>query len=154
MLLIDANGSQVGNMPLSQALAIAEQVGLDLVEVSPNSNPPVCKLMDFGKYKYQLKKKSRDSKKSQTIIKTKEVKLRPTTDEHDVNVKVEKIKEFLNDGNRVKVGIFLKGREMMYTDRAFAMLDKLIKLLGDEAIIAEAPKHIGKTIFAVLAPKK
>jgi translation initiation factor IF-3 len=154
VLLIDANGSQLGSMSLGQALSIAEQVGLDVVEVSPNSTPPVCKLMDFGKYKYQLKKKSRDSKKSQVVIKTKEVKLRPTTDEHDVNVKIGKIKELLKDGNRVKVGVFLKGREMMYTDRAFAMLDKLVKMLVDDAVVVEAPKHFGKTVYAVLAAKK
>ncbi len=141
-------------MPLGQALAIAEQVGLDVVEVSPNSNPPVCKLMDFGKYKYQLKKKSRDSRKSQVIIKTKEVKLRPTTDEHDVNVKIEKIKAFLKDGNRVKIGIFLKGREMMYTDRAFAMLDRIVKMLAEDAVVVETPKHLGKTVYAVLSAKR
>ncbi len=153
-MLIDANGSQLGSMSLGQALSLAEQVGLDVVEVSPNSNPPVCKLMDFGKYKYQLKKKSRDSRKSQVVIKTKEVKLRPGTDDHDGNVKVEKVKELLKEGNRVKIGVFLKGREMMYTDRAFAMLDRLVKLLADDAVVVEAPKHFGKTVYAVVAAKK
>ncbi|MCL5278050.1 MAG: translation initiation factor IF-3 [Deltaproteobacteria bacterium] len=153
-MLIDANGSQLGNMSLGQALTIAEQVGLDVVEVSPNSSPPVCKLMDFGKYKYQLKKKNKDSRKSQVIIKTKEVKLRPVTDEHDVNVKMEKIRAFLQDGNKVKIGIFLKGREMMYTERAFAMLDRLIKMLADTAVVLETPKHLGKTVYAVLSAKR
>jgi translation initiation factor IF-3 len=153
-LLIDANGSQLGNMSLGQALTIAEQVGLDVVEVSPNASPPVCKLMDFGKYKYQLKKKNKDSRKSQVVIKTKEVKMRPTTDEHDINVKMDKIKVFLKDGNRVKVGIFLKGREMMYTDRAFTMLDRIINMLTDNAVVVEAPKHFGKTVYAVLSAKK
>lgn len=141
-------------MSLSQALTIADQVGLDVVEVSPNATPPVCKLMDFGKYKYQLKKKNKDSRKSQIVIKTKEVKLRPTTDEHDVNVKMEKIKAFLLDGNRVKIGIFLKGREMMYTERAFAMLDRIVKMLADNAVVVEAPKHFGKTVYAVVSAKK
>ncbi len=141
-------------MSLSQALTLADQVGLDVVEVSPNATPPVCKLMDFGKYKYQLKKKNKDSRKSQIVIKTKEVKLRPTTDEHDVNVKMEKIKAFLLDGNRVKIGIFLKGREMMYTERAFAMLDRIVKMLADNAVVVEAPKHFGKTVYAVVSAKK
>ncbi len=141
-------------MPLGQALTIAEQVGLDVVEVSPNSFPPVCKLMDFGRYKYQLKKKNKDSRKSQVIIKTKEVKMRPVTDEHDVKVKMEKIRTFLQEGNKVKIGIFLKGREMMYKERAFAMLDRLIKMLEDSAVVLETPKHLGKTVYAVVSAKK
>lgn len=141
-------------MSLNQALVIAEQVGLDVVEVSPNSSPPVCKLMDFGKYKYQLKKKSRDSRKSQVIIKTKEVKMRPTTDEHDINFKIDKVKTFLKEGNRVKLGIFLKGREMMYADRAFTMLDRIVKMLAEDAVVVETPKHLGKTVYAVLSAKK
>ncbi len=141
-------------MPLNQALVIGEQIGLDVVEVSPNSNPPVCKLMDFGKYKYQLNKKSKSSKKTQVIVRTKEVKLRPTTNSRDVDVKIEKVRSFLKKGNRVKVGIFLKGREMIYKDRAFIMLDKIIKMLDNEASVIELPKPIGRTVFAVLTAKK
>lgn len=141
-------------MPLYQAISIAEQVGLDVVEVSPNSSPPVCRLMDFGKYKYQLKKKSKDSKKGQTVIKTKEIKLRPTTDEHDVKVKVDRIKNFLKDGYRIKIGIFLKGREMMYSERAFKMLNNIIGVLSEEAMVSETPKQMGKSIFAIVSPKR
>lgn len=141
-------------MSLNQALVIGEQIGLDVVEVSPNSNPPVCKLMDFGKYKYQLNKKSKSSKKTQVIVRTKEVKLRPTTNSRDVEVKIEKVRSFLKKGNKVKVGIFLKGREMIYKDRAFTMLDKIIKMLEDEASVIELPKPIGRTVFAVLTAKK
>ncbi len=141
-------------MPLYQAISIAEQVGLDVVEVSPNSSPPVCRLMDFGKYKYQLKKKSKDSKKGQTVIKTKEIKLRPTTDEHDVKVKVDRIKSFLKDGYRIKIGIFLKGREMMYSERAFKMLNNIIGVLSEEAMVSETPKQMGKSIFAIVSPKR
>ncbi len=141
-------------MPLYQAISIAEQVGLDVVEVSPNSSPPVCRLMDFGKYKYQLKKKSKDSKKGQTVIKTKEIKLRPTTDEHDVKVKVDRIKNFLKDGYRIKIGIFLKGREMMYSERAFKMLNNIIGVLSEEAMVSEMPKQMGKSIFAIVSPKR
>lgn len=143
------DGKQVGVIPTRDALKLAEERELDLVEVAPNSAPPVCKIMDFGKYKYQLSKKHSTGKK----IEVKEVKLRPQIGEHDLELKARNIRRFLDDGNKAKVTMFFRGREMIRPDLGMKVFDKLIQSLDGKFNIEQAPRLEGKSITMVIAPK-
>lgn len=143
-------------MSVPEALERAEEAGLDLVEVAPNAKPPVCKIMDYGKYLYEEKKKSQEAKKRQTQIQVKEIKFRPHTDDHDLQTKVKHIRRFIEEGDRCKVTVFFRGREMAHKDRGQIVLDRVVEMLADVAKIEQASRVEGRTMFLMLAglPKK
>ena len=141
-------------MTTIDALKKAEEMGYDLVEVAPMSHPQVCKIMDFGKYKYELNKKAHTAKQHQKGTQLKEIKLRPRTDQHDLETKVRQMKEFLADGNKTKVTVMFRGREMAYQQMGRAMLDKVLTLVGTGAQIEQPPRQEGRFLSMVLAPQK
>ena len=143
-------------MSVPEALERAEEKGLDLVEVAPNAKPPVCKIMDYGKYLYEEKKKSQEAKKRQSQVQVKEIKFRPHTDDHDLLTKVKHIRRFLDDGDRCKVTVFFRGREMAHKDRGQALLDRVVEMLGDVARVEQSSRVEGRTMFLLLSaiPKK
>jgi len=147
------DGSQLGVMPTSEALKAAEGRGLDLVEVNPKSVPPVCKILDFGRYKYEEKKRASDAKRKQTVVELKEVKLRPKTDDHDLQVKVRAARRFLESGNKVKFTVRFRGREITHPQRAQMQLDWLIEQLIDLANVEQRPQMEGRTMSAIVGPK-
>ncbi|MEW5735745.1 MAG: translation initiation factor IF-3 [Thermodesulfobacteriota bacterium] len=152
--LIDAEGTQVGVIPIHQALAVAEAAGLDLVEVSPTARPPVCKIMDYGKYRYQQTKKAQEAKKRTASFTLKEIKVRPKTGDHDLDVKIGHMKRFLTeDRDKVKVTLMFRGREIAFADRGRAMLEKVQAAVQEYAVVEQAPKFEGRTLTMVLAPK-
>src|SRR5512147_2022852 len=140
-------------MPPPQALAIARQKGLDLVEISPTAVPPVCRIMDFGKYQYQEQKRTRESKKHQRVILVKEIKFRPKVDEHDYQFKKKHIERFLNDGDKVKATIFFRGREMAHPEIGRRILERLLNDLQDEAIAETSPRQEGNQMHTILSGK-
>jgi len=140
-------------MPPPQALAIARQKGLDLVEISPTAVPPVCRIMDFGKYQYQEQKRTRESKKNQRVILVKEIKFRPKVDEHDYQFKKKHIERFLNEGDKVKATIFFRGREMAHPEIGRRILERLIGELADVAIAETAPRQEGNQMHTILSQK-
>ena len=150
--LIDDKGNQVGIVPTHEALQMARERGLDLMEVSPNSQPPVCKICDYGKFKYEKKKKEHEAKKKQTVIKVKEVQLRPQTEDHDLQYKFKNIRQFLEDGDKAKITIMFRGREITYVDQGFKMMKQLSEQVKDIAVIEAAPKLEGKKLIMILAP--
>lgn len=152
--LIDENGGQVGIVPTPQALQMARDKGLDLMEVSPMAQPPVCKICDYGKFKYEKKKKEHEAKKKQTVIKVKEVQLRPQTDVHDLEYKFKNIRQFLLDGDKAKITVMFRGREVAYVDQGHKMLAELADQVKDIAIIEAHPKLEGKKLIMILAPGK
>ncbi len=139
-------------MPLEAALDRARQDGLDLVEVSPMAKPPVCKIMDYGKFKYEEKKKASDAKRTQVVIQLKEVKLRPKTEEHDYEFKVRNTRRFIEEGNKAKVVIQFRGREITHKELGSAILDDVIKDLKDVAVAEQLPRMEGRQMFMILAP--
>lgn len=143
-------------MTVPEALEQAEAKGLDLVEVAPNAKPPVCKIMDYGKYLYEEKKKSQEAKKRQTQIQVKEIKFRPHTDDHDLMTKVKHIRRFIEDGDRCKVTVFFRGREMAHKDRGQVILDRVVEMVTDVAKVEQTSRVEGRTMFLLLAglPKK
>lgn len=147
------DGSQLGVMPTSEALKAAEGRGLDLVEVNPKSVPPVCKILDFGRYKYEEKKRQSEAKRKQTIVELKEVKLRPKTDDHDLQVKVRSARRFLESGNKVKFTVRFRGREITHPHRAQMQLDWLVEQLADLANLEQRPQMEGRTMSAIVGPK-
>ncbi len=150
--LIDEVGGQVGVVPTFEALQMARDKGLDLMEVSPNASPPVCKICDYGKFKYEKKKKEHIAKKKQTVIKVKEVQLRPQTDIHDLDYKFKNVRQFLIDGDKAKITIMFRGREITYVDQGFRMMNQLVDLVKDVGCIEAPPKLEGKKLIMVLAP--
>ncbi len=132
----------------------ARDAGLDLVEVAPNADPPVCRLMDYGKYRYEQSKKAQEAKKRQTVIQVKEIKMRPRTDVHDLNVKRKKIVKFLNQGNKVKVTVTFRGREIVHPEIGFEMLKKIANEMADIAAVEHMPNMEGRAMSMILAPKK
>jgi translation initiation factor IF-3 len=138
---------------LEEALANAESVGLDLVEVSA-TDPPVCKIMDYGKYRYKQSKKLHDAKKSQTIIQVKEIKLKPKTEEHDVQVKLNHIKKFLKNHDKVKVSMMFRGREIAFTDIGKKLMERVKDELANEGIIDQEPRLEGRNMVMIVSPKK
>ncbi|WP_258930433.1 translation initiation factor IF-3 [Desulfoferrobacter suflitae] len=151
--VIGQDGSQLGIVPLKKALDLAAEEHLDLVEVAPNANPPVCKIMDYGKFKYQQSKRSQEAKKKQTVIQVKEVKVRPKTDEHDLQVKIRHIKRFLAQKDKAKVTIVFRGREIAYTDQGVKILERIEEELRDEAVVEQHAKMEGRNMVMILAPK-
>ena len=138
-------------MSVPEALEHAEASGLDLVEVAPNAKPPVCKIMDYGKFLYEEKKKSQEAKKRQTQIQVKEIKFRPHTDDHDLQTKIKHIRRFIEDGDRCKVTVFFRGREMAHKDRGQLVLDRVVEMLSDVAKVEQASKVEGRTMFLLLS---
>jgi translation initiation factor IF-3 len=145
-------GEQLGVLTIEQALERAQSEGMDLVEVNPMAKPPVCKIMDYGKFKYEEKKKASEAKKKQVVVHLKEVKLRPKTEEHDYEFKVRNIKRFLEEGNKAKVTIVFRGREITHKELGSAILDDVNKDLKDVAIVEQAPRMEGRQMFMILAP--
>jgi translation initiation factor IF-3 len=138
---------------LEEAMANAESAGLDLVEVSA-TDPPVCKIMDYGKYRYKQSKKLHDAKKSQTIIQVKEIKLKPKTEDHDVQVKIKHIKKFLKNNDKVKISMMFRGREIAFTEIGRKLMEEVKKELINECIIDQEPRFEGRNMVMIVAPKK
>lgn len=149
---IGPDGAQLGILPVEKALEMAEEQDMDLVEVAPNARPPVCKIMDYGKYKYHLAKKTAEAKKRQAVIHIKEVKVRPKTEEHDFLVKVKKIKDFLDEGDKVKVTVMFRGREVTLPEKGLQQLNRMITELGEDAKVEQTPRMEGRTMSMMLAP--
>ncbi len=133
---------------------MAEEAGLDLVEVAPNADPPVCRIMDYGKFKYQLSKKAHDAKKKQTVVTVKEVKVSPKTEEHDIQFKLKHMRRFLEGGDKVKVTMLFKGREITHTEIGRVILDRIVKEVEDIGIVEQDPKLEGRHMVMVIAPQK
>jgi len=142
----------VGVVSAAQAIQMAKDAGVDLVEVSPMERPPVCRIMDYGKYRYQQAKKTKDAKKKQTVIHVKEVKLRPKTEEHDIQYKTENIKRFLAEGNRVKVTIQFRGREIAHPTMANRVVDKVMERIEGLGLVDQRPKMEGRRMIFILRP--
>ena len=149
--LISADGDQLGVVPLREALGIAQESGLDLVEVAPQVNPPVCRIMDYGRYKYQQSKKIQESRKRSSGYQIKEIKFRPMTGEHDFQVKLRKIKRFLENRDKVKVSIMFRGRELAYTERGSELLKRIADETSDFAGVEQEARREGRQMFMVLA---
>jgi translation initiation factor IF-3 len=150
--LIGAESEQLGIVDRNDALQMAREAGLDLVEVAAAAEPPVCRIMDYGRFKYEAQKKKQEAKKRQTVIQIKEIKLRPKTDEHDYQTKVSHIKRFIEDGDRCKVTIFFRGREIVHKDRGQTMLDRVLEDTKDVAKLEQEARAEGRTLFMMLTP--
>ena len=148
-----AAGEQLGIMPTIEALRMAEEQHLDLVEVAPNARPPVCRIMDFGKFRYEQQKREKEAKKKQKTISIKEVKLRPNIDEHDFNVKLKNALRFVEEGNKVKVTIMFRGRELSHPELGRVVLDRVSERMGDLVSIERGAKLEGKNMTMILSPK-
>ncbi|WP_319548317.1 translation initiation factor IF-3 [Desulfogranum marinum] len=152
--LVDADGTQRGVVSAKEALDIAYDQGLDLVEVSDKADPPVCRVMNYDKYRYELKKKQQEAKKKQTVIETKEIKFRPKTETHDLNFKIKKIKQFLDAKNKVKVTMRFRGREIVYAQSiGLAALNKIADSLREDCVILQEPKMEGRQLVMFVGPK-
>jgi len=151
--VIDPEGTQLGVIPISEALASAENFGLDLVEVSPNADPPVCKIMDYGRFKYQQTKKLQEAKKKQTTFQIKEIKVRPKTDTHDLEIKIGHLEKFISKKNKVKVTVVFRGREITLTQRGRELLEKIAEATNEYAVVEQHSKMEGRMMHMILAPK-
>jgi len=151
--LVGTDGQQLGIMPLREALRIAQEQGLDLVEVAPQARPPVCRIMDFGKYKYEQSKREREARKKQRIINIKEVKLRPGIEEHDFQVKARNALRFLEDGDKVKVTVMFRGREISHPELGEKLCWRLADQVSEIASVERPPKLEGRNMVMILAPK-
>ena len=151
--VIGADGSQVGIIPTHEALRIAEEAGLELVEVNPRAVPPVCKIMDFGKFKYEDSKKKKEAKKHQSTVTLKEIKFRPKTDDHDFDFKVKHIRTFLSEGNKCKLVIVFRGREIVHPETGQAMLDHVLKAVSDIGMIEQRSMMEGRRMVMVIGPR-
>lgn len=152
--LIGENGEQLGIVSRNEALAIAEEKGLDLVMMSGGTTPPVCKLLDYGKFKYDAIKKDKEIKKSQKIIETKEVRLSMTIDEHDIAYRISSATKFLKEGNKVKVSLRMKGREQAYVKKAIEVVKDFCARLDEFGTLDKEPELLGRNVFVVISPKK
>ncbi len=152
MRLIGAESEQIGVIDRNEALQMARDAGLDLVEVAATADPPVCRIMDYGKYKYEAQKKKQEAKKRQVVFEIKEIKFRPKTDEHDYQTKVKHIRRFIEDGDRCKVTIYFRGREIVHKERSIAMLDRIVEMLADIAKVDQEPRAEGRTLHMLMAP--
>jgi translation initiation factor IF-3 len=151
--VIDPEGKQMGILAVKEAIRIAEERGLDLVEVAPNSQPPVCRIMNYGKYKYQQSKRTQEARKHQTVIHIKEVKIRPRTEEHDFQFKLRHVKRFLEEGNKVKISILFRGREIAHPEFGKEMLNRLIEEVKDVMVVEQFPRLEGRNMVMIMAPK-
>ena len=152
--LVDQKGEQVGIVPIERALEMADEVGLDLVEVSPNADPPVCKLLDYGKFKYDAQKKAAEARKRQKTVDVKEIKMRPGINRHDYDVKMRSIHRFLDEGDKVKVTLRFRGREMVHQELGMKVLDRVREDLGEVVKIEQLPKMEGRQMTMVMAPNR
>jgi len=143
----------VGIIPTYKALATAGDFGLDLVEISPNANPPVCKIMDYGRYKYEQTKKKQEAKKKQSTFQVKEIKIRPKTGEHDLKIKIGHIKKFIGKKDKVKVTVIFRGREISLSELGRNLLEKIATEIDDIAVVEQYPKFEGRTMMMILSPK-
>ena len=150
--VIGSDGGNLGAMPLNKAIELAKQEELDLIEISPNTNPPVCKIMDMGKYKYDLQKKANLAKKKQKIVSLKEIKLRPGTETHDYNFKIKNAKKFISKGDKVKFTVKFKGREMQHTQLGKDLMDRIIEETNDIAKVESKPKFEGRQMVMIIQP--
>lgn len=151
--LIGADGAQLGVVPTEEALSSARQTGMDLVEVSPMARPPVCKLLDYGKYKFEQEKRIRESKKRQRLTKLKEIRMQPKIDSHDLDFKSRHIKTFLDQGNKVKVTVRFRGRELAHTEIGRAVLDRVVERTREYAVLTRSAQMEGRFMSLVLSPK-
>jgi len=151
--LIGADGENVGVVPIRQAIMMAEEANLDLVEISPDAKPPVCKILDYGKFKFQEQKKAAEARKKQKVIEIKEIKMRPMIDDHDYDVKMKAIKRFFEEGDKVKITLRFRGREMAHQELGQQLLDRVKKDTVEIAKVESEPRFEGRQIVMVLAPK-
>ena len=152
--LIGSNGEQFGIMSAREAMKLAEEAELDLVKIAPNAKPPVCKIIDYGKYRYELARKEKEAKKKQKTVEVKEIRLSPNIDTNDLNTKVNAAKKFLSKGNKVKITLRFRGREMAHIAQSKHILDDFAKEVEDMAVVEKAPKQEGRSISMVLAEKR
>jgi len=152
VMVIDDHGAQLGEIPTAEAMEMAEARGLDLVEVAPQANPPVCRFMDYGKFKYEKNKKAHAAKKKQHQIRVKEIKVTPKTSEHDYQFKLKHIKRFLNEGNKAKVTVFFRGRQITHTELGKVMLDRIIEDTKDISTVGQQAKMEGRRMNIILEP--
>lgn len=151
--LIDDEGNQIGVVPTLQARSMAEEKGLDLVEVAPNASPPVCRILDYGKYKFELEKKNRENKKRQKLMELKEIRMQPKIDEHDLQFKTKHVGEFLDKGAKVKVTVRFRGRELAHTERGRDVLDKVLEMLERDVVVDRPPAMEGRFMSMTISPK-
>ena len=151
--MIGPEGEQLGILPTPEAFRKAQEQGYDLVEVAPTSQPPVCRIMDYGKYKYELSKKEHQSRRHQKSIQVKEIKLRPRTDKHDLEIKIRQIKGFLAEGNKTKVTVTFRGREMANQELGRAVMSTVIERVADSGTVEYAPRMEGRSLIMIVAPK-
>jgi translation initiation factor IF-3 len=152
--VVNDEGTQLGVMSSDAARDIAGRIGLDLVEISPNARPPVCKIMDYGRYKYELKKKASVARKQQHQVQVKEIKMRPQIDDHDLDFKIRKARGFFIDGDKVKCTVTFRGREIVHRQVGFKLMERVAELLGDISIVESRPQMEGRMLSQVLAPNK
>jgi len=151
--VVDADGEMVGVISVEEGIELAAEVGMDLVEVSPHADPPVCKILDYGKFKYEAQKKANEARKKQKVIEVKEIKMRPGTDEHDYQVKMRAIRKFLDHGDKVKVTIRFRGREMTHQDLGLKVLERVRDDLGEDIKVEQFPRTEGRLMTMVMASK-
>lgn len=152
--VIGKDGEQVGVLKLADALTLATEDGLDLVEIAPNSEPPVCRIMDFGKYRFEQAKKAQAAKKKQRVIHVKEVKFRPGTEEADYQVKMRNVRRFIEEGDKVKITLRFRGREMAHQDLGALMLERIRDSLAEEVVVEQWPKMEGRQMVMLVSPKR
>ncbi|NLA41009.1 MAG: translation initiation factor IF-3 [Smithella sp.] len=152
--VINEEGQPLGVIPLEEAMAHAERAGLDLVEVSANADPPVCKIMDYGKFRYKQSKKIHDARKTQTVIHVKEIRLRPKTESHDLQVKIKHIKKFLEQRDKVKISMMFRGREIAFIEIGRKLMEQIKVSLTDECVIDQEPRLEGRSMVMIVSPKK
>ncbi|NLW01164.1 MAG: translation initiation factor IF-3 [Clostridiales bacterium] len=150
--VISENGEQLGIMPIQKALGLADEKQLDLVRIAPNAKPPVCKIMDYGKYMFELSKKEKEARKNQRVINVKEVRLSASIEEHDLGVKARNADKFLKAGNKVKVSIRFRGREMSHSQVGYEIMEKFISMLSVDAVVERKPRLEGWNMIMILAP--
>lgn len=150
--VIGAEGEQIGILPRADAIALAKEAGMDLVEVAAAAEPPVCRIMDFGRFKYEQQQKKKEAKKNQSVVQIKEIKVRPKTDDHDYETKLRHIRRFLADGDRCKVTVFFRGREIVHKDRGQAILERVIEDTRDIGKVEQEPSAEGRTLQMLLMP--
>lgn len=151
--VISPEGAQLGILPIQEALETAQKLALDLVEVAPDAKPPVCRIMNYGKYRYEQSKKTREARKKQTVIQVKEIKLRPKTENHDFQFKARHAERFLKEGNKTKVTMMFRGREMVHIARGKVQLDRFAEALKEVAVIEQHPRQEGRNMVMILTPK-
>ncbi|MEY3197168.1 MAG: Translation initiation factor [Pseudomonadota bacterium] len=152
--LVGADGEMIGVVSIEEAMRKASEAGLDLVEISPQAEPPVCKILDFGKYKYESKKRLQDSKKKQKVVVLKEVKFRPNIGQHDFDIKVRHIEKFLAEGDKVKVSLWFRGREIVHNEIGAELFKRIIEVVGDKSKLELEPRLEGKQIMMIMVPPK